>query len=211
MRVEIWSDIVCPWCAIGKARFEKARRAYEAEGHAAVTVAWRSFELDPSMESDYPGSLNEWLAERKGVSLAQAAAMNDQVTRFAAEEGVTFRMDIAVPANTLKAHALTHYAEGKGLRQAMTERLLSAYFGEGENLNDHGTLLQLAKEVGLDVSEAAKALTDEAYETSVRKEETKAMELGIRGVPFFLFNGKYGVSGAQSAQTFLQALRQIQD
>ena len=128
MEIEIWSDIVCPWCAIGKARFEKALAQFEHK--AAVEIAWRSFELSPDAERGYDGTLNEWLARHKGIALAQAAAMNDHVTQLAAREGLTFRMDLARPANTFDAHRLTHYAAGAGRREAMTDRLFRAYFTE---------------------------------------------------------------------------------
>jgi predicted DsbA family dithiol-disulfide isomerase len=153
MQIEIWSDLVCPWCTIGKRRFEKALEKFEHREE--VTVQLRSFELDPNTQKDFDGTLNQWLAQRKGISLQQAEAMNDQVAELAAKEDLVFRLNQAKPANTLDAHRLTLLAESEGKRVAMTERLYRAYFGDGEDLNDLATLARLAGEAGLTFSEIA--------------------------------------------------------
>jgi predicted DsbA family dithiol-disulfide isomerase len=207
MDIEIWSDIVCPWCAIGKRRFEKALEQFEHKD--AVEVSWRSFELNPGAERGYEGTLNEWLANRKGISPAQAAAMNDNVAALAAKEGLTFRLDAARPANTFDAHRLTHFAESVGKRKEMTERLFRAYFEEGETLDEVETLARLAGEAGLEKETVARILKDGDFGGSVLKEEEKAVELGIQGVPFFLINGKYGISGAQGPDLFLRVLKKV--
>jgi predicted DsbA family dithiol-disulfide isomerase len=207
VHVEIWSDIVCPWCAIGKRRFEKALAQFEHRD--AVKVSWRSFELNPGAERGYDGTLNEWLARHKGIGIQQAAAMNDNVAALAAKEGLTFNLDQARPANTFDAHRLTHFAELLGKRGEMTERLFRAYFEEGEAVDDAGTLAKLAGEAGLDQEEAAKILQGEDFVQAVRAEEEKAVRMGIHGVPFFLIEGKYGISGAQGPERFSLGLRQI--
>lgn len=207
MRIEIWSDIACPFCAIGKRRFEKALARYE---HAdEVTVEWRSFELNPGSGSTFEGSLNEWLAQHKGISLSQAAAMNDQVTAMAASEGLVFHMEQVRPASTFDAHRLTHMAESSGKRAETTALLFKAYFEEGEDLADPATLVRVGSKVGLPESEIMSRLRDGTHADSVRAEEQQAMSLGIRGVPFFLIEGRFGISGAQATDTFLSALRRI--
>lgn len=209
MQIEIWSDIVCPWCSIGKRRFDKALEQFETK--ADVQISWRSFELDPHTESDFDGTLNQWLADRKGIALAQAEAMNEHVSDLAAKEGLAFQLHQAKPANTFLAHRLTHYAATRDLRDAMTKRLHQAYFSDGENLNDVETLVRLAREVGLTASaeELTAMLQGDAFAEAVRAEEKQAVQYGIRGVPFFLIDGKFGISGAQATETFLGALRKI--
>jgi len=207
MDIEIWSDIVCPWCTIGKRRFEKALDQFEHMD--AVQVSWRSFELNPDGERGYEGTLNEWLANRKGISPAQAMAMNDNVAALAAKEGLTFRLNEARPANTFDAHRLTHFADTVGKRKEMTERLFRAYFEEGEALDDVETLVKLGGEAGLDKETVMKVLQGGDFGEAVRGEEEKAVELEINGVPFFLIDGKYGISGAQGTELFLRGLRQV--
>lgn len=207
MRIEIWSDIACPFCAIGKRRFEKALARYE---HAdEVTVEWRSFELNPGAGPTFDGTLNEWLAQHKGISLSQAAAMNAQVTAMAASEGLIFNMEQVRPASTFDAHRLTHMAEASGKRAETTALLFKAYFEEGEDLADPATLVRVGSKVGLPESEVMSRLRDGAYADSVRAEVQQAITLGIRGVPFFLIDGRLGISGAQATDTFLSALRRI--
>jgi predicted DsbA family dithiol-disulfide isomerase len=208
MRVEIWSDIICPFCTIGKTRFEKALA--EFEHGREVEVIWRSFELN-SEPLNFDGTLNEWLAKHKGVSLMQAKAMNDRVADMARQDGLDFQFDTAVPANTFDAHRLTHFAATKGLRTEMTARLLKAYFTEGEDIGDRETLVRLAGEAGLPHEEAQSMLDKGEFATTVRGEEERAIQLGIQGVPFFLMKDKYGMSGAQSKDTFLQILRKVWD
>jgi predicted DsbA family dithiol-disulfide isomerase len=209
MHVEIWSDIVCPFCAIGKRRFEKALARFE---HAnEVTVAWRSFELNPEKGAAFDGTLDEWLAQHKGISIAQAMAMNDQVTAMAAAEGLTFNMRQARPANTFDAHRLAHKAEALGKRVEATDLLFKAYFEEGEDLADAATLANIGAKVGLPEAEVTSMLREGAYADSVRAEEQRAISLGIRAVPFFLIEGQYGISGAQAPEKFLAALNQMHD
>ena len=206
MTVEIWSDVVCPWCYIGKRRFEHALEQF-AHGDQ-VAVVWRSFELDPHAPSVTPGRLDDMLAQKMGVSRERAAAMNAQVTALAAEEGLDYRLDQARHSNTFDAHRLIHLADEHGVQGAAKERLLHAYFSEGKAIGDTETLVALGVELGLNADDVRAALGGDAFASAVRADEQRAQMLGITGVPFFVLDGKYGVSGAQPTQTFLKALTQ---
>ena len=206
MKVEIWSDVVCPWCAIGKRRFETALDGFEHKGD--VEVVWRSFELDPTAPKEATGSATQRLADKYGVPLEQAEAMNARVTEQAAAEGLEFRMDRTRPGNTVDAHRLLHLAKDRGVQHEVKERLLKAYFEEGEPISDHATLARLGAEAGLDEDEAAKMLAGDDHLADVRQDQAEARDLGITGVPFFVIDRKYGLSGAQPAELFAQALRQ---
>ncbi|HEX6543506.1 MAG TPA: DsbA family oxidoreductase [Ktedonobacterales bacterium] len=206
MKVEIWSDVVCPWCYVGKRRFESALSAFPQRDE--VEVIYRSFELDPTTPVDSVRSVTETLAEKYGVSLEQAAAMNSRVTGIAAGEGLEYHLEKAQRANTIKAHRLIHLAASKGLQNAVMERVMTGYFTEGENVGDTDTLVRLAAEAGLDAEEARAALESDAYADAVRGDERRARMLGITGVPFFVVDEHYGVSGAQPAELLLQVLEQ---
>lgn len=204
MKVEIWSDVVCPWCFIGKRRFETALDRFEHR--ADVEVEFRSFELNPNAEPQPEGSLEEALARKYGVSLEQARAMNARVVDAAAGEGLEYRFDIARRGNTFDAHRLLHLAAADGLQAAMKERLMAAYFMEGRAIGDRDTLVELAGEVGVDPGRARAALDSDEFADEVRADEREAAELGITGVPFFVINRRYGVSGAQPPEVMLKAL-----
>jgi predicted DsbA family dithiol-disulfide isomerase len=204
MKVEIWSDIVCPWCYIGKRRFETALGQFSHRDHIEVT--WRSFELDPQAPARLTGSLTELLARKYRMPLAEAAARQAQITDLAAKEGLEYHLDLAQPGNTFYAHQLLHLAAAHGLQDQMKERLMQAYFTQSLPIGDLDTLASLALEVGLDVDEARTTLETGVYGDEVRKDEQLAAALGIRGVPFVVLDEQYGVSGAQPAQVFLQAL-----
>ena len=204
MKIEIWSDIVCPWCAIGKRRFESALERFDHRDD--VEVVWRSFELDPTAPAERPESLNEHLAAKYGMSVAQAAAMHQQMTATAAQEGLDFRFDRARPGNTFDAHRLIHLAAEHGLQDAMKDRLLTAYFTEGQPIGDISTLTRLAGEVGVDEVLAKETLSGDAFADAVRADEAEASALGISGVPFFVVDRRYGVSGAQPADLLLEVL-----
>jgi predicted DsbA family dithiol-disulfide isomerase len=205
VRVEIWSDIVCPWCAIGKRRFETALAAFEHRDE--VEVRWRSFELDPTAPRSVPGGSTRRLADKYGIPLEQARAMEQRVTDTAAAEGLRFRYDIARPGRTVDAHRLLHLAADRGVQSELKERLLLAYFSAGEPIADREALVRLGAEAGLDPAEAAEVLDSHAYLDEVRADEVEARELGIQGVPFFVLDRRYGVSGAQPAEVLLEALR----
>jgi predicted DsbA family dithiol-disulfide isomerase len=206
MQVEIWSDVVCPWCYIGKRRFEKALRRF---AHAdEVEVVWRSFELDPNAPIDGEIDLTARLAEKYGVSRAQAEAMTRRVTGIAADDGLRYRLDIARPGRTFDAHRLLHLAADRGVQDALKEALLAAYQTEGEPIADHEVLARVAVAAGLDEDEVRHVLAGDKYADDVRHDEREARELGITGVPFFVIDRRYGVGGAQSSDVLVQALEQ---
>jgi predicted DsbA family dithiol-disulfide isomerase len=198
VHVEIWSDIACPWCHIGKRRFESALEGFE---HAdQVTVTWRSFELDPSAPSERPGDRAVHLAKKYGSSVEHAQQMQQHMTEVAAGEGLEFRFDLARDGNTFDAHRLLHLAEAHGKQDAMKERLMRAYLGEGELMSDHATLQRLAGVVGLPEDEVRDMLATDRYAADVRENEATGTSLGISGVPFFVVDRAFGASGAQSPE-----------
>jgi predicted DsbA family dithiol-disulfide isomerase len=206
MKVDIWSDIRCPFCYIGKRRFEEALSRFEHQNEVEVT--WHSFELDPSMKTQPNKNPLEYLAEIKGQTLQWSEQMHDQLTATAATAGLTFNFDKCVVANSFDAHRLIQFAKTKGLGDQAKERLLKAYFTEGANIADHQSLLRAGIEIGLDKEEVKHVLETDAFTENVRSDEATAQRLGIRGVPFFVLDQKYGVSGAQMPDTFLDALQQ---
>jgi predicted DsbA family dithiol-disulfide isomerase len=206
VEVEIWSDVACPWCYIGKRRFEAALAEFEHRDD--VHVGWRSFELDPEAPSERVGDRAEYLAQKYGMSLEQARAAEQQLTDVAAGEGLEFRFDIARSGNTFDAHRIVHLAEDHDLQDVMKERLLRAYFTEGELLSDRDTLVRLATEVGLDGREARDVLAGDRYAQDVRDDERTAGELGISAVPTFVVDRQLGTSGAQPPDALLELLRQ---
>ncbi|MGS0686683.1 DsbA family oxidoreductase [Nakamurella sp. GG22] len=204
MRIEVFSDVVCPWCYIGKRRLEEALSVFP---HAdEVEVTYRSFQLDPSSPTTSDLTLTEMLAEKYGRSLAQAAEMNARVTDIAATVGLDFNLDKARPANTFRAHRLLHFAASKGLGNELTERLMHAYFNEGVPIGERDELLRLAVEVGLDGPEAAAVLDGDAFDEEVRADIALAQGFGATGVPFFVFDRAYAISGAQETAVFVEVL-----
>jgi predicted DsbA family dithiol-disulfide isomerase len=195
LRVEIWSDIACPWCYIGKRRFEAALAEFEHSDEVEVT--WRSFELDPSAPRERDGDRVEHLARKYGTTREQAQAMHEQMTGIAAGEGLDFRFDIARSGNTFDAHRLTHLAAAHGLQDAMKERLFRAYLSEGEVIGDPAVLERLALEVGLPGDEVRDVLGGDRYATEVRDDQASAAALGITAVPFFVVDRAIAASGAQ--------------
>lgn len=211
VKVEIWSDVVCPWCYIGKRRFESALRDFE---HAAdVEVEWKAFQLDPTTVSvtrraEGPSDAHaRALSVKLGRSVEETQQLIDHVDATAAAEGLEFHQDVSVPANTVKAHQLLHLAGERGVQDAVKERFLRAHFSEGEPLGDDATLVRLAAEAGLDADEARAVLAEGRYVDAVRADVDEAAALGARGVPFFVVDRTYGVSGAQPAEQFLQVLQ----
>jgi predicted DsbA family dithiol-disulfide isomerase len=204
VQVEIWSDVVCPWCAIGKRRFETALERFPHRD--AVTVRWRSFELDPSAPREHEGDPAARLAAKYGVGVDEARAMNARVTAAAAEEGWEFHLETARGGNTVDAHRLLHLAAERSVQDAVKERFLRGYFVEGERIGDADTLVRLAAEAGLDAHEARGVLASDRYRDAVRADEEQAQAYGISGVPFFVVDARYGVSGAQPADALLQVL-----
>jgi predicted DsbA family dithiol-disulfide isomerase len=204
MQVEIWSDVVCPWCFVGKRRFESALAGFAHRGE--VAVRWRSFELDPSAPRERQEPLAEHLAAKYGVDLAQAQQMQQHMSQQAAGEGLTFRFDLARPGNTFDAHRLLHLTADRGVQDAVKERLMAGYLCEGEPAGDPETLARLAGEAGLDRDEARAVLAGDAYAEAVRDDERTARRLGVDGVPFFVFDRAFAVSGAQPPEMFTRAL-----
>jgi predicted DsbA family dithiol-disulfide isomerase len=209
MQVEVFSDVVCPWCYIGKRRLEQALQEF---GHADdVTVTYRSFQLDPSTPKDVTGTLTERLAAKYGVSAQQAAAMNARVSGIAETVGLDFHLDEAPPANTFDAHRLLHFAAEHGKQAELKERLMRAYFVEGLHVDDPDTLVSLAADVGLDADAAREALEGAdgtAYAQAVTEDLSLARSFGISAVPFFVIDRTYGISGAQESAVLRQALEQ---
>ncbi len=210
MKVEIWSDVVCPWCYIGKRRFEAALARFVRRDE--VEIEWKAFELDPntttapsgSGDGDYAGRM----ARKYGMDRAQAQQRLDAMTESAAAEGLDFHFERAVRGNTFDAHQVIHLAGLRGVQDAVKERLLRAYFTDGEAVAERSSLARLASQAGLDADEVAAALEAQTYAGEVRREEAEAAAFGISGVPFFVIDRKYGVSGAQAPEVLFQVLEQ---
>ena len=204
MKVEIWSDVVCPWCYIGKRHFETALAAFGHRDH--VEVVWRSFELDPSAPPERQGDYAGRLASKYRVPVSEARAMIERMTAAGQRSGLEMRFDIARPGNTFDAHRLLHLAAERGLQEALKERLLAATFTEGAPIGDRETLAGLAVEAGLDGDEARSVLATDRYADQVRADERATAVYGIDAVPFFLLDDAYGVPGAQKPDVLLEAL-----
>lgn len=205
MKVEIWSDVMCPFCYIGKRKFEAALNQFEHQQE--VEIVWKSFQLNPDMEAAPGKTINEYLAEIKGWSVEQAKSMNDRVTEMAKQVGLDYQLDKAVVANSFDAHRFIQFAKTHKKGDAAEERLFKAYFTEGKDTGDRAVLVELAAEIGLDAKEVAAMLETDAFSAEVHKDVYEAQQVGVRGVPFFVLGNKYAVSGAQESATFLQALQ----
>jgi predicted DsbA family dithiol-disulfide isomerase len=208
MNIEIWSDVVCPWCYIGKRRLEKA--LHQLEGFIQVQIRWRSYELDPGAEKSIDKDMASRLSEKYRISPQQAKESMAHIASLALAEGLEYNLDGAKMTNSFDAHRLIQMASKNGLGGQMKERLLCAYFVESENISDKAALLRFACEVGLDSGEVSGMLASDAFADKVRADESLATELGISGVPFFVFDSKYAVSGAQSSEVFLEVLTRVQ-
>ncbi len=205
MKVEFWSDIVCPWCYIGKRRFEKALSQFEHGKE--VEVIWRSFELDPSTPRE-SGDLVAALSKKMGRSADEVKQMMAQITNLAAQDGLEYRFDLTKTGNTFDAHRIVHFAADQGLVEEVNEHLYRAYFTEGVPVSDIEALVQVAVKAGLDENATREMLASDKYSEDVRSDESRAHSLKVSGVPFVLANEKYAISGAQSTEVFLDALRQ---
>jgi predicted DsbA family dithiol-disulfide isomerase len=208
MKVEVWSDIMCPFCYIGKRNYESALSKFENRDN--IEIEWRSFQLDPTIPKNSPVKVNvyKYLADKKGISYEQSTKMHEQVIQMAKNAGLDYRFDKAIVANSFDAHRMIQLAKEKGLGDASEERLFRAYFTEGKDFGDHETLVSLGKEIGLPAEEIKSALVNDVYAEKVEQDIQEAAEIGIQGVPFFVFDRKYAVSGAQPPEHFLQALNQ---
>jgi predicted DsbA family dithiol-disulfide isomerase len=207
MKIEIWSDIVCPFCVIGKRQLEAALAQYPQREQ--VQVIWHSFELDPHAKKDFGMDIYDVLSHKYGMSKAQARDNTERLSLQAKGLGLTFNMDKVIPTNSFDAHRLAHLATEHGKGNEAHERLFSAYFTEGKNISDHATLLTIGIQLGLDDAAVNNMLTSDQYSYEVRQDEQEAQNLGIRGVPFFLIDRTYAVSGAQGTQAFLETLIKI--
>jgi predicted DsbA family dithiol-disulfide isomerase len=207
MQVDIFSDVVCPWCYIGKRRFDAALARFANPDD--VTVTYRSFQLDPDAPARSTESVEQHLATKYGRTLEQAREMNQRVTDLAAGVGLEFHLGKAQRANTFDAHRLLHLAAARGLQAELAERLLDAYFTEGALVSDHAELAELAVSAGLDQAEVTTVLAGDDYAEQVRGDLTLASQFGITGVPFFVFDRTYGVSGAQETAVFSDVLERV--
>jgi len=207
MRVEIWSDIMCPFCYIGKRNFESALG--QLSNTDQIEIEWKSFQLDPGIPEHRADNVNlyEYLAQRKGMNLAQSVAIHNSVTETAKRAGLEYNFDKAVVANSFNAHRVIQLAKTKGLGDAMEERLFRAYFTEGKDVADPAVLTKLGVDAGLTEADVSEALSNEAYADKVRKDIKEAQQSGLTGVPFFVFDRRYAISGAQPPEMFLQTLQ----
>jgi predicted DsbA family dithiol-disulfide isomerase len=207
IKVDIWSDVQCPWCYIGKRKFEDGAAQFDGD----VEVEYHSFELAPDVPVDYEGSTYDFASEHKGIPVAEVKQMIGRITGVAATVGLDFDYDSVHQTNTIRAHELLHFAKSKGLQLELKERLLKAYFMEGLHFGHLDVLADLAAEVGLDRAEAIAALEANTYLADVKADTAQAQAYGIQGVPFFVIDGKYGVSGAQSPAAFVDVLERARD
>jgi predicted DsbA family dithiol-disulfide isomerase len=206
VKVDIWSDIACPWCFIGKRRFETAAAEFAATG-GELEVEMHSFELAPDTPVDFAGSEIDFLVSHKGMPAGQVESMLRQMTELASSEGLSYDFDSLQHTNTVKAHELLHLAKARGRQLEMSERLFAAYFEEGRHVGRVEDLADLAAEIGLDRDEVVTALTEGTYLPAVQADKEQAMAYGISGVPFFVIDGRFGVSGAQDPTVLLDVLQ----
>ncbi|SMH35866.1 Predicted dithiol-disulfide isomerase, DsbA family [Rathayibacter oskolensis] len=209
--VDIWSDIACPWCYIGKRKFERGLEAFRLAHPDApeVAVEYRSFELSPDTPEDYRGGEAAYLAEHKGIPEAQAQQMLDSVTTIAASVGLDYHFETVRHVKTVTAHQALHHAKANGLQLELKERLLRAYFVEGRDLADPEVIASLAGEVGLDAAETRRVLDEQRHLGDVQSDIAQAREYGINGVPFFVLDSRFGVSGAQEPAAFTEVLEHV--
>ena len=207
MKVEIWSDVMCPFCYIGKRKFELALEKFAHKEE--VEIIWKSFQLDPSIQTDPTKTVHQFLAERKGINMQQAKQMNDNVTNIAKEVGIEFNFDKALVANSFDAHRFSHLAKQNGLQNEAEESLFKSYFTDGRNTADYDTLIQIGNDIGMESDEVKKVLQNDTFSDEVKHDIYEAEQFGISGVPFFVFDRKFAVSGAQSSDVFLQTLNKV--
>ena len=207
LKVEVWSDIMCPFCYIGKRNYEMALAQFEYADQ--VEIIWKSFQLDPSLPETSSENVYEYLANRKGLGLEQVIQLHENVTNTAKTVGLDYNFDTKQISNSFKAHQLIQLAKSKNLGDEAEEVLFYAYFTEGKNLSNISVLVELGQKIGLNSSEIISALEDKRFEKNVIKDIEEAQQIGVKGVPFFVFDRKYAVSGAQPIDTFLNTLVQV--
>ena len=204
MKIEIWSDIMCPFCYIGKRKLEAALAKFEHKD--AIEIIWKSYQLDPTIQYEPGKNIYAYLAERKGFSIAQSTQMHQQVVATAKSVGLTYNFDMAIINNSFDAHRLIQFAKTKNLGDQMEERLFKAYFTEGKNMGDYATLAELGHDIGLHKEEINSVLATGQYSQEVKNDIIEANQLAVRGVPFFVLDRKYAISGAQEEAVFLQTI-----
>ncbi len=204
MQIEIWSDVMCPFCYIGKRKFEAALEQFQDKEN--IEIVWKSFQLSPELKTQPGKNIHSFLAEHKGIPVEDAKRMNDRVSQMAKQVGLVYNFDKSVVANSFNAHRFSHFAKQYGKQGEAEEKLFCSYFTDGKNIDDYETLVQLGSEIGLDKEQLKNALDSNKYADEVRNDIYEAQQAGVRGVPFFLFNNKFAISGAQDSQTFLGTL-----
>jgi len=204
MKVEIWSDVMCPFCYIGKRRFENALAQFENKDE--VEIVWRSFQLNPTLQTDPSKNTIEHLAESKGWDMDYTRKTTDYVVNMAKELGLNYDFEKAIVANSFKAHRLLHLAKQNQVQNECEEKLFEAYFIHGKNIDDNNVLLELGLSLGIDLDSILDMLSSDAFASDVESDIYQAQQIGVQGVPFFVFDNKYAISGAQQSETFLAAL-----
>lgn len=206
VEIEIWSDIMCPFCYIGKRHMEAALKSFPENN---FRISWKSFQLDPTISSQPGKDVYSYLAERKGLSVDQSRSLHADVAARAAAVGLDYQFDKTIIANSWKAHRLIQLAKQKGLDDQIEERLFLAYFTEGEDLNDENTLMRLGVQVGLNPLDIRDAIQSDSFDEAIRSDIQEAQTIGVRGVPFFVFNRKYAISGAQPVEVFVETIKAL--
>lgn len=209
MKIEIWSDFVCPFCYIGKRKMEMALDQFPQKDN--VVLVYKSYELDPNSEKNSSINIHDLLVEKYDMSIEKAKQVKENVNQHAQEVGLTYHLDTIQYTNTLDAHRLVQYATKRGKGSALTEALLHAYFTDSKNLSDHMTLAEIGVSVGLEKDNILELLKSRKYRRNVRDDEEEANEIGVERVPFFVFNETYGISGVQSIETFLEVMTKVQE
>ena len=204
MKVEIWLDFVCPFCYLGKAKFEKALENFSDKEN--VDIIYKSFELDPNASKMYKGTMSELISKKYGITIEEAEENNKRLTAQAKEVGLLFNLEKAIPVNTFSAHRLLAYAKEIGKDSALVNLIFKAYFTDAKNISDIDTLSQISKEAGLEEQAVRVILNSDKYTDKVREDEKESQDIGITGVPFFIINQKYTISGAQPIETLREAL-----
>ncbi len=205
LKVEVWSDVVCPFCYIGKTHFDEALAQFAEKEN--IEFVWKSFQLNPDLKTNLDQTLYEHLSESKGITVEQAEGMGVHAALMGKAAGIELNFDKSVVANSFNAHRLIHFAKANGKQQEMKSRLFKAYFTEGKNIDDAETLTALAEEIGLDAEEAKAVLESDKYAADVNDDINESQQLGVRGVPFFVFDRKYAISGAQPSEAFMDTLQ----
>ncbi|MES2798607.1 MAG: DsbA family oxidoreductase [Bacteroidota bacterium] len=204
LKVEIWSDVMCPFCYIGKRKFEIALNQFEQRDE--IEIVWKSFQLSPNMVTQPDKNIHQFLAEHKGISVAEAKNMNNYVTDMAKKVGLTYNFDTAIVANSRKAHQFSHFALQHGKQNEAEELLFKSYFTDGKNTDDLAVLLELGRELGFNTEELQENLASSKYDGAVSVDINEARQIGVSGVPFFVFDRKYAISGAQEVSVFLETI-----